>query len=279
MSQSDSPTSAAPRPRRVRVHHLREMKEAGEKITMLTAYDYPTALIMDRAGIDMLLVGDSYGTTMLGYDTTIPVTVDELVVATRSVSRAVERAMVVADLPFGSYEQSPAQCLATSARLLKEGGANAVKFEGGRQVAEHVAACTRFGIPVVGHLGFTPQAENTLGGKRVQGRGDGAVERLTEDALALQEAGACAVVLEMVPSPAAAAVTQALTVPTIGIGAGVDCDGQVLVWTDMAGLGDWAPRFSKRFGEVGAELTRAVEAYRDEVRSGTFPDAERSFEA
>ncbi|HZK05920.1 MAG TPA: 3-methyl-2-oxobutanoate hydroxymethyltransferase [Actinomycetaceae bacterium] len=263
----------------MRVHHLREMKDRGEKITMLTAYDYPTATILDRAGIDVLLVGDSFGTTMLGYDTTIPVTLDEMVLATRSVSRAARRAMVLADLPFGSYEQSPAQCLDSSARLFKEGGAQAVKLEGGVRVAEQVAACTEFGIPVVGHLGFTPQAENALGGKRVQGRGGDAALRMTSDALALQEAGACAVVLEMVPSPVAAEVTAALTVPTIGIGAGPDCDGQVLVWTDMAGFGDWAPRFAKKFADVGAELTRAAEGYRSEVKDGIFPDAAHSFEA
>lgn len=269
-------TSTPPR-RRVRVHHLVEMKQQGQPITMLTAYDYLTAQVFDRADIDMLLVGDSVGMTMFGYDSTIPVTLDEMVVATRSVSRAVERAMVVADLPFGSYEQSVEQGLASATRLMKDGGANAVKFEGGAHVVPLVEACTRYGIPVVGHLGFTPQSENVLGGKRVQGRGVPAVDRLRNDAIMLQEAGAIAVVLEMVPTPVAETVTRQLSVPTIGIGAGNATDGQVLVWTDMAGLGDWAPRFAQRFGEVGAELTRAATAYRDAVRTRAFPDADHSF--
>lgn len=264
--------------RRVRVHHLREMKARNEKITMLTAYDFPTARILDAAGIDILLVGDSLGTTMFGLDTTIPVTLEEMIVATRSVARGAQRAMVVADLPFGSYEQSPAQALTSATRILKEAGAHGVKFEGGRRVAEQVSACTKFGIPVIGHLGFTPQAENILGGKRIQGREEDATARILADAHALQDAGVSAIVLEMIPSPVARAVTAALTVPTIGIGAGPHCDGQVLVVNDMSGLGDWAPSFSKRYGDVGGELARAVDAYRREVKEGSFPDAAHSFE-
>ncbi|MDO5495430.1 MAG: 3-methyl-2-oxobutanoate hydroxymethyltransferase [bacterium] len=264
--------------KKMRVHHFAEMKARGEKITMLTAYDFPTAAIFDAAGVDMLLVGDSLGNAMLGLPTTIPVTLDQMVTATRAVSTGATRAFIVGDLPFGSYEASPAQCHASAVRLIKEGGASAVKFEGGAHLAEHVALLTRSGIPVVGHLGFTPQSENTLGGKRIQGRGDGAVEKLLADATSLQDAGAFAVVLEMVPAPVAAEVTAALRIPTIGIGAGVDCDGQVLVWTDIAGLGDWSPSFAKRYADIGAALQRAAEEYVAEVRSAAFPDPEHSFE-
>lgn len=270
---------AQPAPRRFRVHHLREAKSAGRPLTMLTAYDGPTARIFDEAGIDMLLVGDSMGDNILGHETTIPVTVDEMVTAVRSVSRATRRAMVIADLPFGSYEASPAQAHATAVRMLKEAGAHAVKFEGGRRVAAQVELLSGAGIPVVGHLGFTPQSENMLGGKRIQGRGAEAVERLKEDAVALQEAGAIAVVLEMVPSSVAAAITEILTIPTIGIGAGPQCDGQVLVWTDMAGMGDWSPRFARRFGQVGQALHDAAASYVAEVQSGSFPAAEHSYDS
>ncbi|UNX53455.1 3-methyl-2-oxobutanoate hydroxymethyltransferase [Georgenia sp. TF02-10] len=266
-----------PVPKRVRVQHLRQAKERGEPLTMLTAYDGVTARIFDEAGIDLLLVGDSIGNTMLGYDTTLPVTVDQMVVAVRSVARATRRAMVVADLPFGSYEASPAQCHATAVRMLKEGGAHAVKFEGGAHLAEHVRLLSRSGIPVVGHLGFTPQSENILGGKRVQARDNDAAERLVSDALALAGAGAVAVVLEMVPGPVAARVTEVLPVPTIGIGAGLEVDGQVLVWTDMAGMTSWSPRFAQRFGEVGAELYGAARRYAREVRERTFPGPEHTF--
>lgn len=272
-----APEQQAPKPRRVRVHHLREAKERGEKITMLTAYDAPTARIFDEAGTDVLLVGDSLGDNFYGYANTIPVTVDEMVHHTRAVAGAARRALVVADLPFGSYEDSPQHAFASAVRLMKEAGAHAVKFEGGRRVAEHVRLLTSSGIPVMGHLGFTPQSENVFGGKRVQGRGNDAAERLSEDALALQEAGAFAVVLEMVPAPLAARVTEILAIPTIGIGAGAACDGQVLVWADMAGLSTWTPRFSKQFGAVREEMIRAVTAYNAEVRGGTFPDDAHSF--
>ncbi|WP_448061039.1 3-methyl-2-oxobutanoate hydroxymethyltransferase [Cellulomonas hominis] len=264
-------------PQRVRVHHLAAAKERGEKLTMLTAYDAATARIFDEAGIDLLLVGDSIGNTMLGHDTTIPVTVDELIPPARAVARAARRALVVADMPFGSYEAGAEQALATGVRFLKETGVHAVKLEGGRRSAAQIRALTDAGIPVVGHLGFTPQSENLLGGKRVQGRGDEAAEQLSEDALAVQEAGAVAVVLEMVPAPVAARVTEILRIPTIGIGAGPDCDGQVLVWLDMAGMGDWSPRFAKQFGQVGKALGDAARAYAADVRGGTFPDAEHSF--
>jgi 3-methyl-2-oxobutanoate hydroxymethyltransferase len=268
----------APARKRVRVQHLAEAKAQGRKITMLTAYDAATARIFDDAGVDMLLVGDSVGDNMLGHRNTLPVTVDEMIVPGRAVARTAKRAMVVVDLPFGSYEDSPQHAFATAVRIMKETGAQAVKLEGGRRVAAHVKLLTDSGIPVIGHLGFTPQSENILGGHRVQGRGD-AAEALCDDALALAEAGASAVVLEMVPAPVAARVTEILAIPTIGIGAGPDVDGQVLVWLDMAGMGDWSPRFAKRFGEVGAALAAAASSYVDEVTSGAFPQAEHSFES
>ncbi|MCL2454288.1 MAG: 3-methyl-2-oxobutanoate hydroxymethyltransferase [Micrococcales bacterium] len=264
-------------PRKVRVHHLVQAKQRGEKLVMLTAYDAITARIFDEAGVDLLLVGDSIGNTMHGQATTLPVTVDEMVVAARAVAGATRRALVVADMPFGSYEAGPTQALATAVRLMKETGVSAVKLEGGARVAAQVRALTDAGVPVVGHLGYTPQSEHLLGGPRVQGRGDAAAERLRADALALVEAGAVAVVLEMVPAPVAADVTQIVPVPTIGIGAGPGCDGQVLVWVDMAGMTDWSPRFAKRFGEVGQALHDAASAYAAEVRDGSFPDAEHSF--
>jgi 3-methyl-2-oxobutanoate hydroxymethyltransferase len=274
-----SAPAAGQAPRRVRVHHLRQAKERGERLTMLTAYDAVTARIFDQAGIDILLVGDSIGDNMHAHPSTIPVTVDDMIPAVRAVSRTARRALVVADLPFGSYEASPAQCLATAVRMLKEAGAHAVKFEGGAHLAEHVRLLTRSGIPVVGHLGFTPQAENILGGKRVQGRGNEAADKLVADALALADAGAVAVVLEMVPAPLAARVTEVLPVPTIGIGAGSEVDGQVLVWTDMAGMTDWSPRFARRFGEVGRELSAAAGAYAQAVRDRTFPAADHAYES
>ncbi|MCL3860694.1 3-methyl-2-oxobutanoate hydroxymethyltransferase [Actinotalea sp. K2] len=263
--------------RRVRVHHLREAKERGERITMLTAYDAPTARIFDAAGIDVLLVGDSVSDNILGEKSTLPVTVEDMIRHTRAVTGAVRRSLVVADLPFGSYESSPEQAHATAVRLMKEAGAHAVKFEGGRRVAEHVHKVTQAGIPVMGHLGFTPQSEHALGGKRVQGRGDDAAEQLSQDALALQEAGAFAVVLEMVPAPLAERITEVLSIPTIGIGAGPACDGQVLVWLDMAGMTDWSPRFAKQYAQIGAVLTEAARAYAQDVRSGAFPAQEHTF--
>ncbi len=266
-----------PVPKRVRVHHLAQMKERGEPITMLTAYDAVTGRIFDEAGIDVLLVGDSIGNTMLGMHGTIPVTLDEMIPAARAVAGAAHRAMVVADLPFGSYEASPQHAFASAVRMLKEGGVHAVKLEGGERIAEHVRLLSQSGIPVVGHLGFTPQSENSLGGARVQGRGDEAAERLVQDAVALQDAGAVAVVLEMVPAPVAERATEVLHIPTIGIGAGPGCDGQVLVWTDMAGMTAWAPRFARKFGDVGAALYTATRTYAGAVRERAFPGPEHTF--
>lgn len=278
VAAAPSPAADLTRRRRVRVHHLAEAKERGEKLTMLTAYDAVTARIFDAAGLDLLLVGDSIGNTMHGHTTTLPVTLDDMIPPARAVARAAEHALVVVDLPFGTYEAGPEQALASAVRVMKETGAAAIKLEGGHRSAAQIRALTDAGIPVVGHLGFTPQSENILGGPRVQGRGDDAAEALCEDALAVQEAGAVAVVLEMVPVEVAARATEILRIPTIGIGAGPKVDGQVLVWTDMAGMTDWSPRFARRFAEVGNLLRKAAQDYAAEVRGGTFPDAAHSFE-
>lgn len=263
--------------KKVRIHHFREMKARGEKITMLTAYDIATARIFDAAGVDVLLVGDSLGDNVLGHGNTAAVTLDEMIPLVRAVVRGTTRAFVVADLPFGTYEVSPEQAVESSIRMVKETGAQAVKFEGGSRVAAQARAVVDAGIPFVGHLGFTPQSENALGGRRIQGRGDGAYEAMLADALALQEAGACLLVLEMVVESVATELTKALDVPTIGIGAGPGTDGQVLVWHDMAGMGDWSPSFAKRYAEIGKALGGAAEAYITEVRDGTFPDAGHFF--
>ncbi|GLY68212.1 3-methyl-2-oxobutanoate hydroxymethyltransferase [Amycolatopsis taiwanensis] len=263
--------------RRVRIHHLQELKERGEPWPMLTAYDMYTAQLFDEAGIPVLLVGDSAANNVFGYDTSLPVTVDELLPLVRAVTRAAKRALVVADLPFGSYQLSPEQALATSVRFMKEGRAHAVKLEGGRRFATHVEAVTSAGVPVMGHIGFTPQSEHNLGGYRVQGRGE-AGDELVADALALQEAGAFAVVMEMVPAEVAKRVTHELRIPTIGIGAGSDCDAQVLVWQDMAGLRRGrTPRFVKRYADLAGVLSEAAAAFADEVRRGEFPAPEHAF--
>ncbi len=258
--------------KRVRIHHLRDMKERGEKITMLTAYDMTTARIFDDAGVDVLLVGDSLGDNILGHANTAAVTLDEMIPFVRAVSRGASKAFVIADLPFGTYEVSAEQAVESAIRVMKLGQPNAVKFEGGRRVAAQAAAVVAAGIPFVGHLGFTPQSENAIGGRRVQGRGDGAYEVLLADALALQEAGACMIVFEMVTEPVATKLTEALEVPTIGIGAGPHTDGQVLVWLDALGMGDWSPSFAKHFGEIGAAMKKAASDYVSEVKDGSFPD-------
>jgi len=263
---------------KVRIHHFREMKQRGEKISMLTAYDFPTARAFDAAGVDVLLVGDSLADNILGYDSTQPLTVDEMVPFVRAVARGAERAFVVADLPFGSYEEGPEQAVRSAVDMVKRTGATAVKFEGGRRVARQVKAVTDAGIPFMGHLGFTPQSENAIGGRRIQGRGDGAYDAMLADALALQEAGAFALVLEMVIAPVAEKLTAALDIPTIGIGAGPHTDGQVLVWLDAAGVGDWHPSFSKQFGAVGQAMSDAAAGYVAEVKGGAFPAAEHTFD-
>ncbi|NYF99484.1 3-methyl-2-oxobutanoate hydroxymethyltransferase [Janibacter cremeus] len=271
---------AAPaRRKRTRIPHLRAMKERGERWAMLTAYDVNTAQIFDEAGIPVLLVGDSAGNTVFGYDTTVPVTLDEMVALTRAVATGAASALVVADLPFGTYQASPEQAYLSAARLMKEGLAHAVKLEGGAEMAPTIERLTRGGIPVMAHIGFTPQSEHTLGGYRVQGRGDAAAQ-LLEDARAVRAAGAFSVVIEMVTADAAAAVTAQVDIPTIGIGAGVDCDAQVLVWQDMAGLGSGrTPRFVKQYADVRSVLTDAARAYAADVAAGSFPAAEHSFES
>jgi 3-methyl-2-oxobutanoate hydroxymethyltransferase len=265
-------------PRRVRVHHLRQMKEAGQPITMLTSYDALTAALFEQAGVEVLLVGDSAGTVVLGHASTVKVTVGDLLPMSRAVARAVSRPLVVCDLPFGSYQVSVEQAVATGVRFLQEGDAHAVKLEGGASVVPAVRALVEAGVPVMGHLGFTPQSEHALGGFRVQGRGEEAGERMLADALALQDAGAFAVVLEMVPTAVAERVTAALAIPTIGIGAGSVTDGQVLVWTDMAGLTPRAPRLAKAYADLRGTLLAATTAYVDEVRGGVFPGPEHTYE-
>lgn len=266
-----------PTPRRVRTTHLAEMKRRGEKITMLTSYDMLTAQVFDEAGIDVLLVGDSASNNVLGNETSLPVTVDELLPLTRAVARSARRAMVVADLPFGSYQVSAEQAYATSARFMKEAGAHAVKLEGGAEVAPQIDLLTRGGIPVMAHVGFTPQSEHALGGYRVQGRGETAA-RVLRDALDVQNAGAFAVVMEMVPAEVAAKISAELEIPTIGIGAGAGCDGQVLVWVDAFGLrGGRMATFVKQYADLRGTLLEGARAYADDVRAGTFPGPEHSF--
>ena len=262
--------------RRVRPSDLQRAKDRGERWAMLTSYDMLTAGVFEQAGIPVLLVGDSAGNNVLGHATTVPVTVDELLPMVRAVSRSTSRPMVVADLPFGTYQASPEQALATAVRFLQVGGAHAVKLEGGRRVVPQVELLVGAGVPVMGHVGLTPQSELVMG-LRVQGRGE-AADVLIEDALALQEAGAFAVVLEAVPADLAERVTKELLIPTIGIGAGVGCDAQVLVWTDMAGLTPGAPlTFVKRYADLRGVLTEATRAYADDVREGRFPGPEHSF--
>jgi len=261
--------------RRVTPRDLQAAKDRGERWPMLTSYDMLTAGIFDAAGIPVLLVGDSAGNNVLGYATTLPVTLDELVPLARAVVRSTSQAMVIGDLPFGSYQAGPADALAAAGRFLKEAETHAVKLEGGRRVVPQVAALVEAGVPVMGHIGLTPQSQHVLG-LRVQGRGESG-DALVEDALALQGAGAFAVVLEVVPADLAERISKELTIPTVGIGAGPGCDAQVLVWTDMAGLTESGPKFVKRYADLRGELVRAAGEFAAEVRSGDYPDLERSY--
>ncbi|MEU9508586.1 3-methyl-2-oxobutanoate hydroxymethyltransferase [Micromonospora sp. NPDC048170] len=266
-----------PATRRVRTRDLIAAKERGERWPMLTSYDQYTASIFDQNGIPVLLVGDSAANNVFGYETTVPVTAEELLPLVRAVVRATRHALVVGDLPFGSYEEGPTQALRTAVRFMKEGGCHAVKLEGGRRCAAQIAAITGAGIPVMAHIGFTPQSEHAIGGYRVQGRGD-AADDVIADARAVAEAGAFAVVLEMVPGQVAKQITAELPIPTVGIGAGADTDAQVLVWQDMAGLRTGkAPRFVKRYADLSGALTDATRRFADEVRGGDFPAAEHTF--
>ncbi|MDP8960083.1 MAG: 3-methyl-2-oxobutanoate hydroxymethyltransferase [Actinomycetota bacterium] len=257
---------------------LHAMKKRGERFPMLTAYDYLSARILDEAGIPVILVGDSLGMVVLGYSSTVPVTVDEMLHHVRAVSRATSRSLVVADMPFGSYQDGPSQALANAIRFLKQGGANAVKLEGGGGMVEVTSSLVGAGIPVMGHLGLTPQSINQFGGFKVQGRGEEAAQRILEDAVALADAGAFAIVLECIPAELARRVTEAVAAPTIGIGAGPSTDGQVLVWHDFLGLTSGRlPRFVKQYANLRGEIAAAVKAFASEVADGDYPGVEHSY--
>jgi 3-methyl-2-oxobutanoate hydroxymethyltransferase len=270
-------TSETRREHRVTVRALAARKRRGEPITMLTAYDFAFARLFDQAGIDVLLVGDSLGCVVQGHETTLPVTLDEAVYHTRLVARGVRRALVVGDMPFGSFQVSPEEALRSALRFVKEGGAHAVKLEGGVVVAETIARIVAAGIPVMGHVGLTPQAIHRFGGYRVQGRSDDARARVLDDARAVEAAGAFACVLECIPAELAHEITRALTIPTLGIGAGVDCDGQVLVMHDMLGLQDETPSFVKQYASLGVATLQAARRFAEEVGLRKFPGPEHSY--
>jgi len=268
--------------KKVTVPDVLRMKAAGERLTMVTAYDHAFARLLDEAGVELLLVGDSLGMVVQGLPTTLPVTLDEIVYHTRMVVRGRQRALVVGDLPFGSYQASPTQAVESAVRLVKEGGAEAVKLEGGIHMARTIEAIAAIDVPVMGHVGLTPQSVHRMGGHRVQGRRSGRAagerDRVLDDARAVQAAGAFAVVLECIPLDLAAEITAELTIPTIGIGAGAHCDGQVLVLHDLIGLSeDWMPRFAKRYTAVGREVVRAARTYVEEVKGGLFPTEAQAF--
>ncbi len=257
---------------------FQQMKETGTKISMLTAYDYSTAKVMDEAGINSILIGDSLGMVMLGYEDTLSVTMEDMIHHTAAVARGAKNALVIADMPFLSYEVSVEQAVTNAGRLMKEGRANAVKLEGGAKVCPQIKAITQAGIPVCAHIGLTPQSVNAFGGFKVQGKSAEAAQALIEDALAIQEAGAFAVVIEAVPAKLATLISEKLTIPTIGIGAGAGCDGQVLVYQDMLALfTDFKPKFVKHFANVGSVMSEAFRTYDEEVKAGIFPSEEHCF--
>jgi 3-methyl-2-oxobutanoate hydroxymethyltransferase len=273
-----TPAPATPAPGTLALPELLEMKRRGDKIAMLTAYEAPAALLADEAGAELVLVGDSAAMVMLGHDSTLPVTLDEMVFLTRAVTRAARRPLVVGDLPFGSYEVSDEQAVSSAIRLVKEGAADGVKLEGAGRMASRVRAIAESNMPVMAHIGLTPQSATRLGGFRAQGRTAAAALKLHEDALALQDAGAFALVLEAVPAPVAARISESLEIPTIGIGAGAGCDGQVLVWHDLLGLYHGrTPRFVKRYAELADEIGAALAEYVAEVRAGTFPEERHTY--
>lgn len=280
MSDQPSPYGSAPRAQqatRVRISHLKQMKVDGQKWAMLTAYDMYSAAIFEEAGIPVLLVGDSAGNNVYGNENTLSVTVDELIPLVRAVTRSTQRALVIADLPFGAYQASVEQCFNTAVRFMKEAGAHAVKLEGGIEVLPQVEKLVSSGIPVMAHIGFTPQLEHQLGGYRVQGRGEDA-QRLIESAKAFEAAGAFAILIEMVPGDVGGAITAAVSIPTVGIGAGNQCDAQVLVWQDMAGLRTGRlPRFVKQYADLRSILHTAARDFAGEVEAGTFPGPEHTF--
>ena len=263
----------------VTVHDVRAFKERGERFAMLTAYDALSARLLDEAGIPLLLVGDSLGMVVLGYDSTLPVTMDDMVHHTAAVVRGRRDAMVIGDMPFMSYQASDDEAIHNAGRLMQEAGAHAVKLEGGARIVDIVARLTDMGVPVMGHLGLTPQSVHALGGYRVQGRDEAAAARLAEDARKLESAGACAIVLELIPAALAGRISSSLTIPTIGIGAGPQCDGQVLVLHDMLGLNEqFAPKFLKHYAQLGQAVREAVRAFAGDVRDGKYPGKEHSFD-
>jgi len=262
----------------VRITNLQEMKRAGERIPCITAYDFPMARLADQAGIPLILVGDSLGNVVLGYDTTVPVTMDDIIHHTKAVVRGASKALIVADMPFMSYQVSVDEAVRNAGRLMQEAGANAVKLEGGQHVAEAVGRMTNSGIPVLGHLGLTPQSVNQLGGFRVQGKTAVEAQRLLDDADALQEAGVFGIVLEAVPGSLADAITKRLTIPTIGIGAGAGCDGQIQVLHDVLGLGTRKPKHAKQFANLDGVISAALTAYAGEIHGGQFPTVEHTTE-
>ena len=257
---------------------IQAMKTEGKKITMLTAYDYPMALLEDRVGIDIILVGDSLGMTVLGYENTLPVTMEEMIHHTKAVVRGAKHPLIIGDMPFMSYNTSERDAILNAGRFMKEGGADAVKLEGGASVKDIVKVIVQAGIPVMGHIGLTPQTLSMLGGFKVQGKNAQTAQKIIDDALLLEEAGTFSVVLEAVPAPIAKRITERLKIPTIGIGAGIHCDGQVLVIHDMLGLFDrFTPKFAKRYVNLGELILKAFETYKEEVLKGTFPTDQHSF--
>jgi 3-methyl-2-oxobutanoate hydroxymethyltransferase len=272
------PGPTAPAPGKLALTELREMKRRGDRISMLTAYDAPAARLADEAGVELVLVGDSAAMVMLGHESTVPVTLDEMIFLTRAVTRAARRPLVIGDLPFGSYEISDEQAVGSAIRMLKEGGADCVKLEGAGRMVARARAIAESNIGVMGHIGLTPQSAVKLGGFRAQGRTADAAVALYESALALQDAGCFAIVLEAVPAAVAARITESLDVPTIGIGAGADCDGQVLVWHDLLGMYDGpAPRFVKQYAAIAEEIGDALASYIGDVRTGAFPAEQHTY--
>ncbi len=272
------PAPGTPAPGKLSLPELAQMKRRGDRIVMITAYDAPSGRIADAAGVDLILVGDSAAMVMLGHDSTVPATMDEMIILTSAVNRGARRPLVVADLPFGSFQVSDQQALENAIRFVKEASADAVKLEGAGQSLSRVRSITGAGVPVMGHIGLTPQTATMLGGFKAQGRTAARAVQLYEDALALQEAGCFAIVLEAVPTPVAEAITRTLDIPTIGIGAGASCDGQVLVWHDLLGLYDGhAPRFVKQYAELAPIIQAAVADYAGEVRSGAFPAEQHTY--
>ncbi|MGH2995604.1 MAG: 3-methyl-2-oxobutanoate hydroxymethyltransferase [Gaiellaceae bacterium] len=272
------PAPNTPAPGKLPLTELLEMKRRGEKIVMVTAYDAPSGRLVDAAGVDIVLVGDSAAMTVLGHDSTVPATMEEMVILTRAVTRGARRPLVVADMPFGSFQVSDESALDNAIRFVKEAGAEAVKVEGAGPTVSRVQALVGAGIPVMGHVGLTPQSATMLGGFKAQGRTAEKARRLFADALALEAAGCFSLVLEAVPAPVAARITEALSIPTIGIGAGADCDGQVLVYHDLLGLYDGpSPRFVKQYADLAGETRRALEAYVADVRMGAFPEERHTY--